>query len=145
MNNRLKLRAWQWIALAVLVAFLLDWFIQRPDSRTRSLNAAIAEQASEQLKNYPYPFRVLRVVDGKAVMGTPRSREVPVTRFIPLIHPKVDVMNSNDAAFIAAQKELAAVQSEARAIVQAQPGIESVAWEIDKRWLTAHGVEVPDP
>lgn len=145
MSKRLKLRAWQWIALAVLVAFLFDWFIQRPDPMTRRLNAAIAEHASEQLKNYPYPFHVLRVIGSKAVMGSPRSYEVPVTRFIPLVHPEVDVMNSNDPAFIAAQKELAALQSEARSIVAAQPGIESVTWEIDKRWLSAHGIEVPDP
>lgn len=144
MNKRLKLRLWHWIVLAVLVGFLFDWFIQRPDPMTRRLNAAIAEQASEQLKNYPYPFRVLRVIGSKAVMGSPRSYEVPVIRFISVIHPEIDVMDSNDPAFIAAQKELAAIQSEARGIVQAQPGIESVAWEIDKRWLTSHGVEVPD-
>ncbi len=144
MNKRMKFRVWHWIVLAVLVAFLTDWFIQRPDPVTRRLNAAIAEQASEQLKNYPYPFRVLRVIGSKAVMGSPRSYEVPVVRFISVIHPEMDVMNSNDPAFIAAQKELAAIQFEARDIVQAQPDIESVTWEIDKRWLTAHGIEVPD-
>lgn len=144
MNKRLKLRLWHWIVLAVLVGFLFDWFIQRPDPMTRRLNAAIAEQGSEQLKNYPYPFRVLRVIGSKAVMGTPRSHEVPAIRFISVIHPELDVMDSNSPALIAAQKELAAAQWEARAIVQAQPGIESVAWEIDKRWLTSHGVDVPD-
>lgn len=138
-----RLRRWQWIALAVVVVFVADWFIQRPDSRARELNAAIAAQASEHLKRYPYPFRVLRV-DGKAaVMGSPRSFEVPVTRFIAVIRPEVDVLNANDPAFIAAQKDLAAAQSEALGIVQAQPGIESVRWEIDRHWLAAHGVELP--
>ncbi|MBX3680991.1 MAG: hypothetical protein KF710_12495 [Rhodocyclaceae bacterium] len=138
-----RLPVWQWIVLALLVAFVVDWFIQRPDARARELNAAIAAQASEHLKSYPYPFRVIRV-DGKtAVMGSPRSFEVPVTRFIAAIHPGIDVMNANNPAFIAAQKDLAAAQSEAQGIVQAQPGIESVRWQIDTHWLAAHGVDVP--
>lgn len=138
-----KLPVWQWIVLVLVLAFVADWFIQRPDSRARELNAAIAAQASDHLKRYPYPFQVIRV-DGKtAVMGSPRSFEVPVTRFIALIHPEIDVMNANNPAFISAQKDLAAAQSEAQGIVKGQPGIESVRWEIDKHWLTAHGVDLP--
>ena len=144
MSTRVKLRPWQWIAIILLLAFVVDWFIQRPDSRTRTLNDAIAEQGSRELKAYPYPFHVLRVEGDTAVMGTPRSFQVPVGKFISAFRPGVNVLNTNDPAFIAAQKELASVQSEARAIVLRQPGIKSVSWEIDKRWLTSHGIEVPD-
>ena len=143
MKSLPRLRAWQWIALALVLAFVVDWFIQRPDARARELNAAIAAQASDHLKRYPYPFRVIRVEGNTAVMGSPRSFEVPVTRFIAVIHPEVNVMNANDPAFIAAQQELAATQSEAQGIVRAQPGIESVRWEIDRHWLGAHGVDLP--
>jgi len=142
MKSLPRLRAWQWIALALVLAFVVDWFIQRPDARARELNAAIAAQASDHLKRYPYPFRVIRVEGNTAVMGSPRSFEVPVTRFIAVIHPEVNVMNANDPAFIAAQQELAAAQSEAQGIVRAQPGIESVRWEIDRNWLGAHGVDL---
>ena len=140
-----KLRAWQWVIIALALIFVLDWFIQRPDSRTRALNDVIAAQASEHLKHYPYPFRVMRVVGNTAVMGTPRSYEVPAMKFLAVIHPGLDVMNANDPDFIAAQKALASAQSEAQAIVQAQAGIGAVKWEIDKHWLTAHGIEVPAP
>lgn len=138
-----KLRLWHWIVLALVLAYAIDWFIQRPDEQTRTLNAAIAEHASAQLKAYPYPFRVLRTVGGKAVMGTPRSRELSVTRIIKLLHPQIDVLNTNDPAFIAAQKELAGLQFEARDIVATQPGVTAVVWELDRHWLTAHGIDVP--
>lgn len=140
-----QLRLWQWIAVMLALVFVLDWFVQRPDGRTRELNAAIARVGSEHLKNYPYPFHVLRVEGETAVMGTPRSFEVPVTKFIKAILPDVNVMNANDPAFIDAQHDLAAAQSEARAIVLDQPGIKAVSWEIDRRWLTAHGIDVPQP
>ncbi|WP_323004169.1 hypothetical protein [Denitromonas sp.] len=139
----LKLRSWQWIVLALVVAWATDWFIQRPDSQARALNAAIAAEGSAELKAYPYPFRVLRVEDGKAVMGTPRSRDVSVTRVIKILYPDINVLDTNDAAFIAAQKELAGLQFEARDIVMKQPGVKSVAWEIDRHWLGAHGIDVP--
>jgi hypothetical protein len=138
-----KLRAWQWVLIALLLVYALDWFIQRPDSRTRALNAAIAAQASAHLRDYPYPFRVLRMQEDTAIMGTPRSRNVSVTRVISILYPDIDVLNTDDPAFIAAQKALAGAQSEAMAIVQAQPGVAAVRWEIDRHWLGAHGVDVP--
>lgn len=143
MNTLPKLRAWHWIVVILLLVFVVDWFLQRADPRTRELNAAIAANASEDLRHYPYPFHVLRVDGNTAIMGTPRSHEVPVTRFIAAMFPEVNVMNNNDPRFIAEQKRLAAAQSEAAQIVQSQPGIESVKWEIDRRWLGAHGIDVP--
>ncbi|QID17573.1 glutamate-ammonia-ligase adenylyltransferase [Nitrogeniibacter mangrovi] len=138
-----KLPAWQWILIAFVLIYALDWFMQRPDSEARALNDAIAAQGSEALKHYPYPFRVLRVDKGKAIMATPRSFEVPATKVISILFPGVNVLDNNDPAFIAAQQELARLQSEARDIVAAQPGVGSVRWEIDRQWLGAHGVDVP--
>jgi hypothetical protein len=138
-----KLKVWQWLLIFALAAFWLDWFIQRPDSRTRELNDAIAAEASEALRQYPYPFHVLRVEGTKAVMGTPRSREVSVGKAISIIYPDIDVLDTNNAAFINAQKELAGLQFEAKDIVLRQSGIKTVTWEIDRRWLGSHGVDVP--
>ena len=39
---------------------------------------------------------------------------------------------------------MATVQGEASKIVQSQPDIKSVRWELDRKWLYAHGIEVPD-
>lgn len=143
MTTRFKLRTWQLIVLAIVVAWAVDWFIQRPDSQARALNAAIAAEGSAALKAYPYPFHVLRVEDGIAVMSTPRSRDVSVTRVIKVLYPDINVLDTNDAAFIAAQKELAGLQFEARDIVMKQPGVKTVAWEIDRHWLGARGIDVP--
>ncbi|MBT0960696.1 hypothetical protein [Denitromonas iodatirespirans] len=143
MKHLPKLRAWQWIVIALVLAYALDWFIQRPDGQTRALNAAIAAEGSAELKAYPYPFRVLRVENGKAIMGTPRSRDVSVTRVIKVLYPDINVLDTNDPAFIAAQKELAGLQFEARDIVARQDGIKTVTWEIDRHWLGAHGIDVP--
>jgi len=143
MNLPPKLRAWHVIVVVLVLVYVVDWFIQRPDEHSRALNDAIAANASETLRNYPYRFHVMRVEGDTAIMGTPRSLQVPVTRFIGAMFPDIDVMNNDDPGFIAAQKTLAEVQSEASRIVQSQPGIASVKWEIDRRWLGSHGIEVP--
>jgi hypothetical protein len=143
--RRIPLKAWHWILLLLVLIFLADWLLQRPDSRARSLNEAIEAKASEHLKRYPYAFRVLRMEGETAVMATPRNAAVPALRFIAVIHPEINVHDRNDSAFIDAERALAAAQSEARDIVQAQPGVTSVRWELDRHWLAAHGIEVPVP
>ena len=136
-------KRWHWIVLALALAFGLDWVIQRPDARSRALDAALERDGSEHLRSYPYRFRVFRVEGDTAVMGTPRNFDVPAMRFIAVIRPHIDVRNPQDPAFVEAQARLAAAQSEARSIVEAQPGVASVCWELDRDWLTAHGVDVP--
>lgn len=131
------------LLLAGALVFALDWYIQAPDSRSRELTAAIEHQASPLLRDYPYPFRVLRVEGNVAVMGTPRNVEVPAARFLGALHPEVNTRDASNPAFIALQEELGKVQSEARAIVLAQPGIKDVRWELDRKWLGAHQVELP--
>ena len=78
MNFR-KMKSWQWAFLVLALLVTLDWAIRRPDGRTRELNSVIEAQASEQLRNYPYPFHVLRVESGTAVMGTPRNFQNPAS------------------------------------------------------------------
>jgi hypothetical protein len=137
-----KLAVWQWLVLAVALAFVVDWLVQRPDNRARDINAAIEAQASERLRHYPYHFRALRVAGDSAVLTSPRNVQVPAFRFLGVIHPEIDVKNPNDPAFIAVEKELAAVQTEVMNIALAQPGIKRVQWELDKVWLASHGIDV---
>lgn len=132
-----------WVVLVLLFLVGLDWYIRSPDSRSHELTAAIEAQGSVQLKNYPYKFRVLKVNGKVAYLSTPRSVQVPAFRMLGVLYPDVDVKNQNDPAFIAVEQLLGAVQSEARLIVLAQPGIEDVRWELDRDWLTAHYIEVP--
>lgn len=140
---KMRTRYWVILVLALLVA--LDWYIRAPDGRSRELTAAIQTQASPKLKAYPYRFWVMKVQGETAFLSTPRNFEVPAFKFLGALYPDINVKNSNDPAFIAAETLLGEVQSEARAIVLAQPGIKDVRWELDRDWLREHQIEVPAP
>lgn len=131
-----------WIVAILIGLVVLDWFIRAPDARSRELTAAIEAQASPKLKAYPYKFWVMRVQGDTAFVSTPRNFSSPAFRFLAVLYPDVNTKNPNDPAFIAAEKLLGEVQSEAQGIVLAQPGIHNVRWELDVEWLRAHGVEV---
>ena len=138
------MKKWHWIVLMVVLVVVGDWLSHRPDTRSRELNNLISEQGSVQMKAYPYQFRVLRVDNGVVYMTTLRNRDVPALKAIAALNPGMNVMDHNDPAFIKAEKEMATVQGEASKIVQSQPDIKSVRWELDRKWLYAHGIEVPD-
>ncbi|MDD2669543.1 MULTISPECIES: hypothetical protein [Zoogloea] len=138
-----QVKTWHWALLALVLFFTADWAIRRPDARARELNQVLEATASAPLKAYPYPFRVLRVEQGMAVMGTPRNFDVPAFRVIAVLFPEINVKDPNNPAFVEAQQTLAARQTEARLIVSAQPGIQGVKWELDKTWLGAHGIDMP--
>ena len=143
MNFR-NVKSWQWALLALALLVALDWAIRPADGRTRELNSVLEAQASPQLKNYPYPFHVLRVEGGTAVMGTPRNFDMPAFRFLGAMYPDVNVRDHDNPAFIALERTLGQVQDEAKAIVLAQPGISDVKWELDREWLRRHHIAVPD-
>jgi hypothetical protein len=77
-----------------------------------------------------------------AVMGTPRSSAVPVYRMIGAIYPNLSGKSPMHPDFVAAEKELAQIQSEARQIVLGQHGVSSVKWELDQNWLLAHDIQL---
>lgn len=138
----MKKKYWIVAVLAFLVG--LDWYIRAPDSRSRQITAVISSQGSERLKSYPYSFRVLKVVGETAYLSTPRNVSVPAFKALGALYPEINVKDPNDPAFIAAERLLAEVQGEARAIVAAQPGIREVRWELDRDWLAEHFIEVPE-
>lgn len=130
--------------IAILVFLVgLDWYIRAPDGTSRQLTSAIETQGSEKLKGYPYKFRVLKFSEGTAYVSSPRSFAVPAFKALAVLYPDLNTKNPDNPEFIAAQKLLAEVQSEAGAIVQAQPGVERIRWEIDRDWLSAHHIDVP--
>lgn len=137
-----KLKSGHWVLIVIALLVTLDWAIRRPDGQTRQLNDVLASQGSPELQNYPYRFQVLRVEKGMAVLSTPRNVEVPALRALGVLHPEVNVKDPNNPAFIAIEKELARVQSEAAELVRAQPGIKGVRWELDRQWLRRQGIEV---
>jgi len=132
-----------WLLLAFVFLVWLDWYIRAPDSRSRELTHTIDAQASEKLKNYPYKFRVMRLVGSTAHLSTPRNFDVPAFRALGVLYPNINTHEPNNPEFIAAEKLLGEVQSEARAIALAQPGIKEIQWDLDRDWLVAHQIEIP--
>ncbi len=128
---------WLAVLLAVLAAY---WFGLRGDPRVEALNQAIQAQGSPALKSYPYPFGVVGVEGSVAVMSTPRSSAMPVYRMIRAIDPSLSGKAADNPDFVAAEKALAKVQTEARQIVLAQPGVSEVKWELDRNWLVSHQI-----
>ncbi len=130
---------------AIVLAFAVHWlytWIQQRNSPAGEINAELAADAT--LSTYPYPFHVLRVEGDTAVMASPRSPSFSVLRFLDIVHPELKGADPNGPELIAAQKELAHMQKHARDIALAHPGIAHVQWELDRRWLSLHGVEFYD-
>jgi hypothetical protein len=132
-----------WVLLVIVFLVWLDWYIRAPDARSRELTQIIENQASEKLRHYPYKFWVIKVQSGTAWLSTPRNVDVPAYKALAVLYPEINTKDANNPAFIAVEQELGQVQSEARAIIQAQPGIKDVQWELDRAWLTAHQIELP--
>lgn len=133
------------IAITLIVVLALGaiyWFGLSTDPKVAALNEAIQEKASPALRDYLYPFRVLRLEGTVAVMATPRSPAMPVYRMIGALYPSLAGKAPDNPDFVEAEKELAKVQSEAKDIVLEQPGITEVKWELDENWLISHGISL---
>lgn len=128
--------------VAVIVLALVWWFGLRTDPKVAALNDAIETQGSQALLGYPYEFRVVRLEGGMATMSTPRSPAMPVVRMIGAIDPWLAGKGPDNPDFVTAEKHLADVQAEARAIVLKQPGVTQVKWELDEGWLISHGIQM---
>ena len=100
-------------------------------------------EADEQVGSFPYPFRVLRVSNGVAVMSTPRSSAVPVAQVLDKIFPGLGNSDPASPLFRELQDKLASTQKRAKAIVLKDPEIKRVQWELDRDWLSAHGITLP--
>lgn len=131
----------QLLIIGLLLFGLLALWFWRQDPQINQLNAAL--RADSQLLAYPYQFRVTAVNKGIATVTSPRSAQVSVLQFFPLAFPKLDITNPDSPSVIAAQQELARIQEKAATIIQQQPGIQAVTWEIDHDWYASHGLIVP--
>jgi len=130
------------ILIVLLVLGAIYWFGLRADPKVTALNQAIQKYGSPALLDYPYQFKVLRLEGTLAVMATPRSPAVPVYRMIGALYPALAGKAPDNPDFIAAEKELAKVQSEARKIVLEQPGVSAAQWELDQDWLIGKNISL---
>lgn len=127
----------------LLIGGLGYWLASSWQPRAGELNQLLKSDA--MLAGYPYPFRVVSVRDGVAILSTPRSFEVPAYRFLELLHPQLINKPQDDPAVVAAQQDLINHQRRAQSLMLTQPDIERVDWELDVRWLADRGIHPAPP
>ena len=125
---------------AALLALAGLWIYSVWSPRVWEINDILA--ADPALAEYPYPFRVVALDNGTATLSTPRSAEFPAMRFLALIEPSLANAAQDDPRMVAAQQALVDHQKRAMELVQSQPDVKSVRWELDARWLAARGVQL---
>ncbi len=126
------------MVLGSIVTAVILYVVLSGDERVYQINALLAEDL--ELRDYPYTFRVFRLEEGIAVMGSPRSAEVPAMRFLRTAFPELSRTAVDDPSMFAAQQILAEKQSRAMELVESQSDVIAVRWEIDERWFNEHGV-----
>jgi hypothetical protein len=125
------------IALAILIAWLSSL-----DPRVWEINDRL--EKDPKISAYPFPFRVLEISNGVAVVASPRSPQVSVIGFLGIIDPGLRNADPSSPAAVAAQEKLARTQARVRKLVEAEADIERVSWRVDADWLAAHGIR-PKP
>jgi hypothetical protein len=126
------------IVLGVIAAVLLGWWLSTLNPRVWELNDIL--EADAQLAAYPYPFRVVTLEDGVATLGSPRSFEVPVLRFIAIARPDLAGKPQDHPEVMAAQEDLVRHQKRAAALVEAQPDVDRIRWILDRDWYAERGI-----
>lgn len=122
------------VLLVILAAVLYE------DPAVSDLNQLLEQD--ELVVAYPYPFRVIKLVNGVATMSTPRSAEFPAQRALGILFPRLADRQQDDPDLMQAQQELATVQKRAMAIVKDTDIVKQVKWELDRAWLGKHGVQL---
>jgi len=127
------------IFLAVFTLALgITFFYESP--KTSELNNRL--ESISIIDEFPYQFKVLRINNGTAVMSSPRSTDVPVSRILGILFPEVKGKSTQSPEFQKAQKALAKVQILARETVISDAEIKTVSWELDRSWLLKNGISL---
>lgn len=127
------------ITLGLILIVFLGWVLYE-DPAVAGLNTLL-EQDNE-VAAYPYRFRVLAMHEGVATMSSPRSSDFPVYRALGILFPPLANRAQDNPDLMQAQQDLARVQKRAMAIVLESGKAKRVRWELDRDWLSRHGVQV---
>ena len=128
-------------ATLVAIVFVIAFNILYEPSEVRELNALLAQE--EQLKDYPYQFRVLQIDNGVAVISSPRAAGVSVPAIVKVIDPSLKDLPVTDERIFEAQRHLAEIQSSAKRLIEDRPNVERIRWKLDEEWLRNHGIAFP--
>lgn len=126
------------IILSTVAVFAAAWFLLNRDPRVSEINERLA--ADPALADYPYRFRVFSLEAGVATLGSPRSAQVPVMRFLRTAFPELSRTAVDDPAMMAAQDVLVEKHARAEALVLAEADVTRIRWQLDERWFNEHAV-----
>lgn len=116
------------------------WWLSKLDFRVTEINELL--EADTELAAYPYPFRVKSLENGVAEVSSPRSAKLSAIQSLRVMYPELKQHNAVSDEMVAAQKELARVQSYAGQLVKRQEDVKTIRWVLDQRWLAKHGIYV---
>lgn len=120
------------LTLALAIIFLYE------SPKVSELNDRL--ESITMIDEFPYHFKVLRINDGTAIMSSPRSTDVPVSKMLGILFPEVKGKSTQSSEFQKAQKTLAEVQKLAKDTVISDISIKKISWELDRSWLLQHGI-----
>jgi hypothetical protein len=128
--------------LGLLILAGAVYWVSILDARVGEINEKLA--SSPALSDYPYRFRVLSLDNGVAVMTSPRSAERGPLHFLRELDASLNDKDVLHPDMMAAQDLLVQKQSEAARIVEAEPDVSRIRWQLDEKWYAEHGIFLPD-
>jgi len=125
------------IFLGALTLLLLVWALYE-DPIVADLNDLLEQD--QVISSYPYRFHVLRVDSGVAILSSPRNSMFPMFKALGIIFPRLANRAQDNPDLMQAQAQLAEVQKRAKRIVIESGKVPRIRWELDREWLTNHGI-----
>ncbi|TDT43285.1 hypothetical protein DES49_1099 [Halospina denitrificans] len=129
----------QFIFVMIIAALFVSWLGWR-GYVVMELNENI--RSHEEIADYPYPFRVLRVEGGTAVMSTLRSPRIATEQALRELFPSLRGTSEDSAEMRRLEQEYARLQVRASQAVLASPRIHRVRWELDENWYYLNDMEL---
>jgi hypothetical protein len=127
------------IVLSLIVIILAVVFLYEAP-KVRRLNHQL--EAINDIKNFPFPFKVLRVDNGVATLNSPVSTELPCGKIIGIIFPPAKGKSMLSPEYQKAKNLLADVQMRVGDFVKSDPDIHKIIWQLDRSWLIQNGVSL---
>lgn len=125
--------------LGIIFITLAAFFLYEPQKVTELNNQL---DSIDEIKHFPYHFKVLRINNGVATLNSPISTELPCGKIIGIIFPSIKGKSLLSPEYQKAQKLLAKVQMRVGNIVKSDPSINKIVWELDRPWLIQNGVSL---
>jgi len=127
------------IILGIICITLASIFLYETP-KVRDLNNRL--EAINEINDFPYQFKVLRVDNGIATLNSPVSIDLPCGKVIGIIFPAIKGKSLLSSEYQDAQKLLARIQMLAGKTIKSDPDINTIVWELDRSWLIQNGVSL---